>query len=153
MDPDVSQRPHPKCRVYSEPMNKPIPRGIRNRNPLNIRIGNVWLGEAPENTDGEFEQFVSMFYGVRAGFILLRRYINRYHLTTIPQIISRWAPGSENNTTKYIDVVCQLSGISSDAQLTYTDVEQMVALVDSMIYVECGQHIERKTILDAYRGA
>lgn len=132
---------------------KPIPRGIRNCNPLNIRIGNVWLGEVPNPTDNEFEQFVSMFYGLRAGFILLRRYIRRYHLTTVPDIISRWAPGSENNTVKYIDTVCQLSGIAPDAQLDYGDEETMVNLVDAMILVECGQHVDRSTIIKAYRGA
>lgn len=132
---------------------KPIPRGIRNCNPLNIRIGNVWLGEVPNPTDNEFEQFVSMFYGLRAGFILLRRYIRRYHLTTVPDIISRWAPGSENNTVKYIDTVCQLSGITPDAQLDYGDEETLVNLVDAMILVECGQHVDRATIIKAYRGA
>ena len=130
-----------------------IPRGIRNNNPLNIRIGNVWLGEVANPTDNEFEQFVSMFYGLRAGFILLRRYINRYHLTTIPLIISRWAPGSENNTVKYIDTVCRLSGLQPDTQLAYTSEEQMVSLVNAMIFVECGQHVDRATILKAYRGA
>ncbi|MBO5749977.1 MAG: structural protein P5 [Bacteroidaceae bacterium] len=130
-----------------------MPRGIRNNNPLNIRIGNVWLGEVKESTDNEFEQFISMFYGVRAGFILLRRYINRYHLNTIALIISRWAPGSENNTVKYVDTVCRLSGMQPDTQLTYTSEEQMVSLVDAMIFVECGQHIDRATILKAYRGA
>ena len=132
---------------------KPIPRGIRNCNPLNIRIGNVWLGEVPQPTDNEFEQFVSMFYGLRAGFILLRRYIRRYHLTTVPDIISRWAPGSENNTVKYIDTVCQLSGIAPDTQLDYGDEETMVNMVDAMILVECGQHVDRSTIIKAYRGA
>ena len=132
---------------------KPIPRGIRNNNPLNIRIGNVWLGEVPNPTDNEFEQFVSMFYGLRAGFILLRRYIRRYHLTTVPDIISRWAPGSENNTVKYIDTVCQLSGIAPDAQLDYGDEETLVNLVDAMIFVECSQHVDRSTIIKAYRGA
>ena len=132
---------------------KPIPRGIRNNNPLNIRIGNVWLGEVPNPTDNEFEQFVSMFYGLRAGFILLRRYIRRYHLTTVPDIISRWAPGSENNTVKYIDTVCQLSGIAPDTQLKYEDEETLVNLVDAMILVECGQHVDRATIIKAYRGA
>mgnify|MGYP007032335315 CR=1 FL=1 len=39
---------------------KPLPRGIRNNNPLNIRIGNVWLGEVQSPDDPEFEQFVSM---------------------------------------------------------------------------------------------
>jgi hypothetical protein len=132
---------------------KPIPRGIRNCNPLNIRIGNVWLGEVTNPTDNEFEQFVSMFYGLRAGFILLRRYIRRYHLTTVPDIISRWAPGSENNTVKYIDTVCQLSGIAPDAQLDYGDEETLVNLVDAMILVECGQHVDRSTIIKVYRGA
>ena len=132
---------------------KPIPRGIRNCNPLNIRIGNVWLGEVTNPTDKEFEQFVSMFYGLRAGFILLRRYIRRYHLTTVPDIISRWAPGSENNTVKYIDTVCQLSGIAPDTQLDYGDEETMVNMVDAMILVECGQHVDRSTIIKAYRGA
>ena len=132
---------------------KPIPRGIRNNNPLNIRVGNVWLGEVPNPTDNEFEQFVSMFYGLRAGFILLRRYIRRYHLTTVPDIISRWAPGSENNTVKYIDTVCQLSGIAPDAQIKYEDEDTLVNLVDAMILVECGQHVDRATIIKAYRGA
>lgn len=132
---------------------KPIPRGIRNNNPLNIRVGNVWLGEVPNPTDNEFEQFVSMFYGLRAGFILLRRYIRRYHLTTVPDIISRWAPGSENNTVKYIDTVCQLSGIAPDTQIKYEDEETLVNLVDAMILVECGQHVDRATIIKAYRGA
>ena len=130
-----------------------IPRGIRNNNPLNIRIGNVWLGEVKESTDNEFEQFISMFYGLRAGFILLRRYINRYHLSTIPLIISRWAPGSENNTVKYIDTVCRLSGMQTDTQLAYTSEEQMLSLVVAMIFVECGQHVDRATILKAYHGA
>ena len=132
---------------------KPIPRGIRNNNPLNIRIGNVWLGEVASTTDNEFEQFVSMFYGLRAGFILLRRYIRRYHLTTVPDIISRWAPNNENNTVKYIDTVCQLSGIAPDTQIKYEDEETLVNLVDAMILVECGQHVDRATIIKAYRGA
>lgn len=42
-----------------------LPRGIRNNNPLNIKIGNDWKGEVP-NTDGTFEQFESMEYGLRA---------------------------------------------------------------------------------------
>lgn len=130
-----------------------IPRGIRNNNPLNIRIGNVWLGEVATPTDNEFEQFVSMFYGLRAGFILLRRYINRYHLTTIPLVISRWAPATENKTVAYVDTVCRLSGMSPDTLLVYTSEEQMVSLVDAMIFVECGQHVDRATILKAYHGA
>lgn len=130
-----------------------IPRGIRNNNPLNIRIGNVWLGEVREPTDPNFEQFISMIYGVRAGFVLIRRYIRHYHRTTIPQIIAAWAPSNENNTTAYIDKVCQVSGIERDVQLKFEDEDQMVALVDAMILVECGQHIQEKIIRDGYKFA
>lgn len=130
-----------------------IPRGIRNNNPLNIRIGNVWLGEVREPNDPDFEQFISMVYGVRAGFVLIRRYIRHYHRTTIPQVIAAWAPSNENNTTAYIDKVCQVSGIERDVQLKFEDEDQMIALVDAMILVECGQHIQEKIIRDGYRFA
>lgn len=132
-------------------MAKPIPRGIRNNNPLNIRIGNVWLGEVAEPTDPDFEQFISMVYGVRAGFVLIRRYIRHYHRTTIPQVIAAWAPSNENNTQRYIDTVCSISKISAEDTLEYFNEEQMVRLVDAMIFVECGQHIPEKTIRDGYR--
>ena len=134
-------------------MLQPVPRGIRNNNPLNIRIGNVWLGEEPNPTDPDFEQFVSMFYGLRAGFVLLRRYINHYHRTTVPAIISAWAPSSENNTTKYIDTVCRISGLSPDEQLNFFNADQMIRLVDAMVYVECGQHISEQHIRDGYLAA
>jgi len=130
-----------------------IPRGIRNNNPLNIRIGNVWLGEVRDPTDPDFEQFISMVYGVRAGFVLIRRYIRHYHRTTIPQVIAAWAPSNENNTTAYIDKVCQVSGIERDVQLKFEDEDQMVALIDAMILVECGQHIQEKIIRDGYKFA
>lgn len=135
-------------------MNKrPIPRGIRNNNPLNIRIGNVWLGEVREPTDPNFEQFISMVYGVRAGFVLLRRYIRHYHRTTIPQVIAAWAPSTENNTEAYITAVCQMSKISRDETLDYYNQDQMFRLMDAMIFHECGQHISEQHIRDGYRFA
>ena len=124
-------------------MKKILPRGIRNNNPLNIRIGNVWLGEVREPNDPDFEQFISMFYGVRASMVLMRRYICHYKRTTIPQIIAAWAPASENDTQKYIDTVCQLSKIEPDTQLDFS----------AMIFVECGQHIDQNTIRDGWKAA
>jgi hypothetical protein len=135
-------------------MNKrPIPRGIRNNNPLNIRIGNCWLGEVREPNDPDFEQFISMVYGVRAGFVLLRRYIRHYHRTTIPQVIAAWAPSTENNTEAYIAAVCQMSKISRDETLDYFNQDQMYRLMDAMIFHECGQHINEQHIRDGYRFA
>lgn len=127
-----------------------IPRGIRNNNPLNIRIGNKWLGEVPCPTDNEFEQFTRMEYGVRAGFLLIKRYIERYHLNTIELIVNRWAPPSENKTYAYIASVGRLSGIRTDKILRFYDKVEMVSLVDAMIVVECGQHIDMDIISKGY---
>ena len=127
-----------------------IPRGIRNCNPLNIRIGNKWKGEVPHPTDKDFEQFSCMHYGLRAGFILLRRYIERYHLDTIKEIISRWAPATENATHSYINLVCERVGISALEKISFNDRKTMIALVDAMILCECGTTIANDLIEDAY---
>lgn len=130
---------------------KTLPRGIRNNNPLNIRIGNKWMGEVENPTDKEFEQFVSMDYGLRAGFILLRRYINRYHLNTVHDIISRWAPPTENNTTYYCCLVAARMNIGVLDVLKYNDEETMVQLVSAMCYVECGCEIDKEQIREGYK--
>ena len=127
-----------------------LPRGIRNNNPLNIRIGNQWLGERANPNDPSFEQFVAMEYGIRAGFVLLRRYIRHYKRTTVAAIIEAWAPSNENNTQRYIDIVSQLSGINPTEAIRYEDKSTMVSLVDAMIRVECGQPVERRIIIKAY---
>ena len=132
---------------------KTIPRGIRNNNPLNIRIGNQWLGERPCPNDPSFEQFVSMEYGIRAGFVLLRRYIRHYKRTTILDIIMAWAPLNENDTVRYIETVSKLSGINPTEAIRYEDKDTMVRLVDAMIRVECGQPVERRIITKGYEMA
>lgn len=127
-----------------------IPRGIRNNNPLNIRVGNVWLGEVKNPTDPHFEQFNSMEYGLRAGFILLRRYIRHYKRLTIEDIISSWAPSNENNTKAYVDTVVKVSGIPSNRILHYSDKETMCKLVDAMCFVENGKHVSMEKITKGY---
>lgn len=134
-------------------MTKMIPRGIRNNNPLNIRIGNTWLGERNNPTDPAYEEFVSMEYGLRAAFCILRRYIRRYGKNTVPQIISTWAPASENNTQRYIDIVCQRSGISQTQQIRFEDETTMCKLAEAMAFVECGQPIDGKKIEKGYKMA
>lgn len=126
------------------------PRGIRNNNPLNIRIGNAWLGEVLIPTDKEFEQFTSLRWGLRAGFLLLKRYINRYHLNSIRLIVSRWAPSSENNTEAYIKRVSALTGFDADEVIDFDSKMQMCALVEAMCLVECGCSVDCNEIREAY---
>ena len=119
-------------------MKKQVPRGIRNNNPLNIRIGNTWLGERQNPTDPAFEEFVSIEYGYRAAFCILRRYIRRYKRQTITDIISTWAPPSENATQRYIDFVTNKMGIAPDVPINFEDKETMTQLVAAMQMMECG---------------
>jgi len=127
-----------------------LPRGIRNNNPLNIRIGNTWLGEVPNPSDSEFEQFVSIRYGLRAGFCILRRYIRRYHRDTIRKIISAWAPANENATDKYVDFVAHRLHITADDTIRYEDEERMCSLVAAMAKYECGVEIPLNDIRFGY---
>ena len=96
-----------------------LPRGIRNNNPLNIRRGkDQWQGLRAQQTDASFCQFESLDYGWRAAFYLLTRtYYHKYHLCTIRDIVTRWAPPNENNTQAYIENVSRLTGIDPDAPL------------------------------------
>lgn len=126
------------------------PRGIRNNNPLNIRIGNTWLGEVPNPTDSEFEQFVSVRYGLRAAFYILRRYIRRYGRNTPAKIIRAWAPAVENNTQRYIEVVCKRSLIAPDEVIDYADKKTMVRLVKAMAFVECGVQLDDDVVGGSY---
>lgn len=134
-------------------MARLIPRGIRNNNPLNIKIGNTWLGERSNPTDQEFEEFVSMEYGLRAAFLILRRYIRRYHKNTVTSIVSTWAPHSENDTIRYINTVCHKTGLERNQPIKYEDRDTMVKLVAAMAFVECGQPIDIKKIELAYQMA
>ena len=128
-------------------------RGARNHNPLNIRIGNTWLGEVANPTESEFEQFVSDFYGLRAAFIILRRYIRRYHKDTIRKIISTWAPSTENKTDLYIAFVSQNTSIDPDATIDYADTTQVVPIVIAMAYYESRMSIPYNDALLAYKKA
>ena len=110
------------------------PRGIRNNNPLNIRLskdkwqgqinpsGNANVNDNDNNSslkgDAEFVQFYSMEYGWRAAFVILcRTYYGKYGLKTIRDIVSRWAPAKENNTEAYIRHVSDYTGIAPNKVL------------------------------------
>lgn len=132
------------------PRQKIVPRGIRNNNPLNIRHGNVWLGEVDNPNDPEFEQFCTIEYGIRAAFVILRRYIRRYGHNTIRTIVSTWAPASENNTQAYIKQVADSMKMSPDEPLRYENSETMCKLVSAMCLVECGCRVDESKIKKGY---
>lgn len=78
---------------------------VGKNNPFNIRYGSSkWLGQtAPVRG---FCSFVDISYGIRAAFILIFRSYRKQGVLTIDEIISRFAPESENNTSAYVSFVC-----------------------------------------------
>jgi hypothetical protein len=123
--------------------NKNLPRGYRNNNPLNIRLNsaNNWQGKVANNTDGVFEQFVSMEYGYRAALKLLRNYVTKNGLNTVTQIINKWAPTNENNTSGYIQRVCNSTGWQPSKVIDPYNIHDMSDLVYAMALVENGTTI------------
>ena len=127
-----------------------IPRGIRNNNPLNIRRGTNWIGLSITQNDPSFCQFDSMTYGLRAGLIIIRTYMQRYRLNTIHGIVSRWAPPKENNTDTYIKSVSSMMKMHALQTFDFGDRTRIVALVSAMCKVETGITIDVKLIESAY---
>lgn len=115
-----------------------LSRGLRNNNPGNIRISNTrYLGEV-DSTDSAFKQFKTMAHGYRAMFVLLHTYQKKYHLNTIADMISRYAPAVENHTKAYIDAVSEWSGVPATSHITTTNGDIMVPIVAAMSRVENG---------------
>lgn len=125
------------------------PRGVRNNNPLNIRIGNNWRGEALVSKDAEFETFSHPKYGFRAGAKLLRNYQNRYGLNTVRAIIGRFAPPNENHTDNYIKFVSDQIGVKPDQLISLADDNFLARMMHAMSVMEVGRHY---TVDDAAEG-
>ena len=119
-----------------------LPRGLRNNNPGNIKINssNNWLGKVPasQNTDLVFEQFNEMKYGIRALLKILKNYYINYNLTSIEEILHRFAPGSKKNTSQYIPFVSNRLNMAPDTLITY-DPANFYKLAEAITYFENGQ--------------
>jgi len=91
-----------------------LTRGIRNKNPGNIRdsIYNNWNGKTGVDGAG-FVIFSDARFGIRAIGKTIDSY-QRRSVLTIAQIIETWAPPSENNTASYIQSVAARMATSPD---------------------------------------
>ena len=132
-------------------MSNKLPRGLRNNNPGNIRLGSsAWTGKVPNhfNTDGEFEQFDHMEYGVRAMVKLLYKYTQTQRGDTLRDIINTYAPPSENHTYAYVDAVSEKADIPADIPTKEWFFKEgvLLDLVNAMIYQENGKYISKQTI-------
>lgn len=128
-----------------------VPLGIRNNNPLNIRVSsNAWQGKV--KSDNGFEKFIDMKYGIRAAVKNLQTYYNRDKLTSVSKIINKWAPPSENHTSNYVNYVAKGIGIDANSTLPYT-ADAFAGLVSVMSEMENGKSygIPKAEVLTAIR--
>lgn len=126
-------------------------RGYWNNNPLNIRLnpGNSWKGKILANTDGVFEQFVSMPYGFRAALVLFRNYIRKGD-NTLAKIVAKWAPPTENHTNIYTSFVINKTGIDPDKVIKRSDAESLKLLAHAMAWYENGSAPQWTDIEEAW---
>ncbi|MBQ5937709.1 MAG: structural protein P5 [Bacteroidaceae bacterium] len=129
-------------------------RGELNCNPLNIRrvAGTHWKGEILPSIQGgdgggSFVRFTTLEHGIRAAYQILDTYRRKYHAVCIEDIISRWAPPSENDTEAYIRSVCTLTGFGGKERLTEAE---WPALVKAMALIESRMHLDAAILKTAY---
>lgn len=116
-------------------------RGLRNRNPGNIRRSKTcYLGEVTPSRDAAFKQFETMAWGYRAMFVLLDSYRRRGY-GTLRQMIARYAPPVENHTENYIRCVATWSDVDADEPLDTHDRATMLAVVAAMSRMENGREV------------
>ena len=138
-------------------------RGIRNNNPLNIRRTSTrWQGAREEQTDKSFMQFKTMAYGYRAAWKVLQTYYERFCMQskpfTVRNIITRWAPPSENDTEAYIKSVLKLSSIGGKEKLlppsNVLSYARLSRLITAMTCIECGleySRVDTEAIAQGYK--
>ena len=130
-------------------------RGYRNKNPGNIDFNerNKWQGQVgieppPVGGRARFAVFQSHEYGIRALATLLITYQDRHNLRTVWGIISRWAPGGENNTTAYVTAVARKMNVSPDQELDLHSYAHLRPMVEAIITHELGGQPYPPSVLD-----
>ncbi len=121
-------------------MNQQTPRGIRNNNPGNIRHGANWQGlnKDGRKIDPAFCVFTAPIYGIRALAKVLTNYKKIHNLYTVRQIISRYAPPNENQTTAYIQSVAKQLGVYPDTVIDIEERGVLTVFIKAVIRMENG---------------
>ncbi len=111
-----------------------LPRGIRNNNPGNIEYGKFARHHGATGADANgFAIFPSMRAGERAMADLLQVYRSQGR-DTIAEIVSKWAPSTQNDTSAYIASVSRQTGIGANSALSgaqYASVQRAMMIQEN----------------------
>lgn len=116
-----------------------IPRGVANHNPGNLVYVDTIQWQGQTGHDGRFCTFDSAANGIRALCRQLMVYQDKYGLRTIRNIITRWAPPSENDTEAYIRAVCHFMVTAEGDLLELHNDLILASLATAIITHENGQ--------------
>jgi len=133
-------------------------RGIRNNNPGNIDFNprNKWQGQLGMEEGGRFSIFDEPENGIRAMGKLILNYrgkdgmpgVGAPGIDTVREIISRWAPGNENNTEAYIQAVAKSMRVKAEDPLMLQSRLIMKPLLVAIIAHENGHLPYSDAIID-----
>lgn len=132
--------------------NKKLSRGLRNNNPGNLRKSAVkWAGKVDNPNDTAFESFDTMSNGVRAALRNAFTHWNRGK-DTIKELITVWAPPTENNTSAYVAKVAKSAGILPVKEFAFGNNETTAKIMYAVFLHENGPQAKNYITLENVQG-
>jgi hypothetical protein len=116
-----------------------VARGIRNRNPGNLRHNSAfaWQGEIEPDAQG-YCRFATDHDGIRAAALDILTKWRKDGLQTVRAIVSRYAPPTENPTVTYVANVAAALGVKPDDALDLSTAGSLSLFTKAVIRQECG---------------
>ncbi|WP_440487518.1 lytic transglycosylase [Serratia ureilytica] len=123
------------------------PRGIRNNNPGNLNYVGQNGAMLEDHATPRFARFNSAFEGFSALGKQIKAYYNGtskaagyQKLQSVEDIISRFAPASENNTQAYINKLSKMLGVGRGDSLNIQDPQVLATLMNGITQIENGKN-------------
>lgn len=109
----------------------------KNNNPLNVKGPSKgrWKGQIGIDKFGH-AIFERIEYGVRAGALVLRSYARKHKVSTVEDLVRRFAEGNHDG---YIKHLCAKLGVNPQEELDL--VKRMPELLRAMVRQESGQDL------------
>ena len=112
--------------------------GTELNNPFDLRDEGIpWKGLI--GAKDRFCEFDTIEHGLRAGFRDIHTAWKMDGLNSIRQIVSKYAPPSENDSTAYINAVCKETNLGPDDPLQLDVPENLCALGMAVLRQEQGK--------------
>lgn len=114
-------------------------RGVRNKNPFNLRGNDDWYGKKGSDEQG-FAQFAYPTDGLRAGALNLINQQKKHGVRNIRQLITKYAPPNENDTEAYINKVAKFVGVTPNQDIQLSNKATLSRVMNAILMQENGKH-------------